>query len=431
MKRVLVIAYFFPPINNMGSQRILRFVRHLREFGWEPVVLTGRLTTGPFCDEKLLAKLPPDLDIHRVACPDLTEIWAKLTQGGSSKVPVVATKQSAPVKTQGLTTFLNRWVMIPDKCFPWIRPAAAAGERLIREKNIAAIFSTADPLTDHLVALRLTRRTGVPWVAEFRDLWLGSPYFARSHPTPIHRAIHARLERRVVAGTKAIVCLSRGIQRYFTAAYPTCTTRSIYNSFDPGEYPAASVPEPGKFSVLYAGALYSSRSPGPFLAGWARFIARRQLAPDAAEFVIVGGSSDLDLAAMTRQNGVESSVNLVGRVAHAEALRRMQAATVLLAVQSPDDDVHLPGKLFEYVGARRPILAISRPCEVTEIIADQQLGWAVEPDEVAIAAKLDEIYAAWKAKGHDGLSLHTVEQFAIRGTTGQLAGLFEEVSSAR
>ena len=103
MKRVLVIAYFFPPINNMGSQRILRFVRHLREFGWEPVVLTGKLTTGPFCDEKLLAKLPPDLDIHRIECPDLTEIWAKLTKGGRPKAPVVATKQSALAKTQWLT----------------------------------------------------------------------------------------------------------------------------------------------------------------------------------------------------------------------------------------------------------------------------------------------------------------------------------------
>ena len=426
MKKVLVIAYSFPPVTNMGSHRILRFVRHFREFGWEPVVLTGKLTTGPLCDEKLLAKLPADLDIHRIESPDLTEMWAKLTRRGQPSVPAVATNQSAPVKTQRLTTFLNRWVMIPDKSFPWIRPAAAAGERLIREKNIAAIFSTSDPLSDHLVGLRLTRRTNVPWVAEFRDLWLGSPYLARSHPTPIHRALHARMERRVVAGAKTIVCLSRGIQDYFTAAYPTCKTRSIYNCFDPEEYPPAPAPESGKFTVLYAGALYSSRSPAPFLEGWGRFMAQCRLTPDTAEFVILGGSSDLDLPAMARQYGVEQSVKLAGRVTHIEALRRMQAATVLLAVQSPEDDVHLPGKLFEYAGARRPILALSRPCETAEIITNHQLGWVVEPDASAVAAKLVEVYALWKEKGHAGLATQSAGKFSINESTRQLTALLEE-----
>ena len=430
MKKVLVIAYSFPPMSSMGSHRVLRFVRHLREFGWEPVVLTGKLTTGPLCDERLLAKLPPDLDIHRIESPDLTELWAKLTRRGQSSVPAVATNQSAPVKTQGLTTFLNRWVMIPDKSFPWIRPAAAAGERLIREKNIAAIFSTSDPLTDHLVALRLARRTGVPWVAEFRDLWLGSPYLARAHPTPIHRAIHTRLERQVVAGTKTIVCLSRGIQQYFTAAYPNCKTRSIYNCFDPEEYPPAPAPEPGRFTVLYAGALYSSRSPVPFLDGWGRFMAQQQLTPDTAEFVILGGSSDLDLAAMARQYGVEQSVKLAGRVTHVEALRRMQAATVLLAIQSPDDDVHLPGKLFEYAGARRPMLAVSRPCETAEIITNNQLGWVVEPDAAAVAAKVAEVYALWKEKGHAGLATQSADKFSIGESTRQLTNLLAEIVRA-
>ena len=284
------------------------------------------------------------MEVQRIESPDLTEMWAKLTRRGQPSIPAVATNtnQSAPAKTQRLTTFLNRWVMIPDKSFPWIRPAAAAGERLIREKNIAAIFSTSDPLTDHLVALRLAQRTGVPWVAEFRDLWLGSPYLARTHPTAIHRAIHTRMERRVVAGAKTIICLSRGIQHYFTTAYPGRKTRSIYNCFDPEEYPPAPAPEAGKFSVLYTGALYSSRSPVPFLDGWARFLAQCQLTPDTAEFTIFGGSSDLDLAGLARQYGVEQSVKLTGRVTHVETLRQMQAATVLLAIQSPEDDVHFP-----------------------------------------------------------------------------------------
>ncbi len=427
MKKVLVIAYSFPPVTNMGSHRILRFVRHLREFGWEPVVLTGKLTSGPHCDQKLLAKLPSDLSVNRIESTDLTEAWAKLTKRQRSSVATAPTNQSTPVKTQGLTTFLNRWVMIPDKSFPWIRPASVAGEKLIRDQNIQAIYSTSDPLTDHLVARRLSQRTGVPWVAEFRDLWMGSPYLARAQPTPIHRAIHARMERNVVADAKTIICLSRGIQRYFSETYPGCETRPIYNCFDPGEYPAASAPDPDRFTVLYAGALYSSRSPVPFFEGWARFLKQCEIHPGAAEFTILGGSSDLDLAGLARHHGVEKSVQLIGRVAHVEALRRMQSATALLAIQSPEDDIHLPGKLFEYAGARRPILAISRPCETAEIITGNGLGWVVEPDAAAVAAKLVEVYGLWRETGHAGLGTQSADRFSIGEAARQLKDLFEEV----
>lgn len=430
MKRVLIVSYFFPPVSNMGSHRILRFVRHLREFGWEPTVLTGKLTTGPQCDPCLLEKVPTDINVQRIESADLTELWAKLARRQKSTLSA-ARNAPAPVKTQGMTTFLNRWVMIPDKCFPWIRPAARVGERLVREKDIQAIFSTADPLSDHLVALRLARRTGLPWLAEFRDLWLGSPYFARSHPTSVHRAIHARLEQRVVAGTSTVVCLSRGIQRYFTSVYPNCRTRMLYNCFDPEEYETAPVPVADKFTVLYAGALYSSRSPEPFFDGWARFLAQYRLAPGAAEFVILGGSPDLDLAAMAKRHEIEQSVHLVGRVSHAEALRRMQGATALLAVQSPEDDVHVPGKLFEYIGARRPIFAMSRPCETAEMVVRHNLGWVAEPEAARVAERLAEVYAAWRTRGHAGLALQSVEQFGVRETTRQLVDLLEEISRHR
>ena len=221
--------------------------------------------------------------------------------------------------------------------------------------------------------------------------------------------------------------LSRGIQRYFAEAYPACQSRVIYNCFDPAEYEAP--PEPaGKFTVAYAGALYSSRSPEPFMAGFAQFVKHQQLASAAAEFVIIGGSPDLDLAEMATRHGLAEYVRLIGRVSHAEALRRMQAATLLLAVQSPEDDVHLPGKLFEYIGARRPILAVSQPCEVTEMIQNHKLGWVAPPDGAAVAAALSDAYAAWQMAGHAGLTLQAAEKFGIREATRQLAVQLDAVS---
>jgi glycosyltransferase involved in cell wall biosynthesis len=409
MKRVLIVSYFFPPVSNMGSHRMLRFVRHLREFGWEPIVLTTNFEGWALVDEHLLARVPEDIEVHRVAGVDLTGLWQKFGKRGRSE------HGTAPARSQGLTTFLNRWVMIPDKCFPWIGPAT----RFARDLKFDAIYSTSDPLSDHLVARRVSRQTGAPFVAEFRDLWLGSPYFARAHPTALHRAWHARLERQVVNNASVVVGLSRGISDYFAKTY-TKPVRTIYNCFDPEEYPTATTAA-GGFTILYAGALYSSRSPEPFLAGFAQFVKKH---PDA-RFVIVGGSSDLDLPSMIAKHQLTGHVELVGRVAHEDALRRMQSATILLAVQSPEDDVHVPGKLFEYIGARRPLLALSRPCETAELITQYRLGWVAEPEPAAVATRLDEAYQAWKS---NTMPQPAAERFSVRETTRQLAALLDEVA---
>ena len=406
MKRVLIVSYFFPPVSNMGSHRILRFVRHLREFGWEPVVLTADFKGWTQVDPRLTERVPADVEVHRVGHVDLTGLWQKL-RGGTGP------GGAAPVRAHGLTTFLNRWVMVPDKFFPWIGPAS----RLASALKFDAIYSTSDPVSGHLVARRLRK----PWVAEFRDLWLGSPYFARAHPTPVHRALHARLERKVVERASVVVGLSRGITDYFAKTYAR-PVHTVYNCFDPAEYPPPA-PAGHEFTVMYAGALYSSRSPEPFLAGFAPFAKQH---PET-RFVILGGSNDLDLPAMVARLGLIGQVELPGRVAHEEALRRMQSATVLLAVQSPEDDVHVPGKLFEYLGARRPILAVSRPCETTELITRHQLGWVAEPEPAAVLARLTEAYRLWQT---NTLPAAAAERFSVRETTRQLAAVLDEVAAA-
>ncbi len=412
MKRVLIVSYFFPPASNMGSHRMVRFVRHLRAFGWEPVVLTSTLEGWPQTDARLLEKVPTDIEMFRVGGVDLTALWQKFKGGGTP------TTAKPTTQGHGLTTFLNRWVMIPDKFFPWIAQAARVGARV---KDIAAIYSTSDPLSDHLVAQRISRRTGVPFAAEFRDLWLGNPYFARAHPTPLHRALHARLERRVVAGAAAIVGLSRGISEYFEQNYSK-PVNVIYNCFDPADYSGRVAPS-GKFSVLYAGAVYSSRSPEPFFAGFAQFVRQRGLSPEQAEIVWLGDSPDLDLRGMAERAGVTAFVQFVGRVAHAEALQQMRTASVLLTIQSPEDNIHVPGKLFEYVGAGRPILALAQPCELADLVRRHGLGWVCEAQADAVAATLEQVLST----PFTTASIE-IERFSTTGTTQVLASLLEKIA---
>jgi len=166
-------------------------------------------------------------------------LWQKFGKRGRSE------HGTAPARSQGLTTFLNRWVMIPDKCFPWIGPAT----RFARDLKFDAIYSTSDPLSDHLVARRVSQHTGAPFVAEFRDLWLGSPYFARAHPTALHSGVARPAGAAGRHKASVVVGLSRGISDYFAKTY-TKPVRTIYNCFDPEEYPTPTRPPVGSLFSL-------------------------------------------------------------------------------------------------------------------------------------------------------------------------------------
>jgi glycosyltransferase involved in cell wall biosynthesis len=432
MKRVLIVAYYFPPVRNMGSHRWLRFVRHLPDHGWEPVVLTGASPGWTEVDPGAVEKLPANVIVERVPALDLTEVWKTWSRRAAPPAPGKPAAAARPRQSRAhqLSTFLNRWVMIPDKYFPWLGPAARAGERLIRERQMDAIYSTSDPVTDHLVARRLTRRTGVPWAAEFRDLWLGSPYFARAHPTVFHRWLHARLERNVVADARVVVGLSEGIEAHFARTYPGTATRVLYNCFDPADYPPAKPPA-DKFRLMYVGALYSSRSPEPFLAGLAGFIQQRKLTPTQIEWLLLGGSPDLDVAGLAERHGLRDYVTLAGQVPHAEAMRRMQEASALVAIQSPEDDVHIPGKLFEYIGARRPILLVAQDCEVARIVRQNQLGVVAAPNAGAVTEAMAQLYAQWEAGGVTTEENPASAAFDIQTRTRQLAEILDSLARKR
>ena len=216
--------------------------------------------------------------------------------------------------------------------------------------------------------------------------------------------------------TSAVIGLSRGISRYFEEKYRK-PVHTIYNCFDPAEYPAATE-KPVGLTILYTGALYSSRSPEPFLAGFAKFASRH---PEA-RFEIAGGSSDLNLPEMVARHGLTGKVALLGRLPHGEVLQKMQTAGALLAIQSPEDDVHVPGKIFEYMGARRPIFAVSRPCETAELAA--QAGIVAAPEAGEIDAKLEELFRR-------GSAATMPEKFSVHEATRQLAAVLDEIAGKR
>ena len=233
-KRVLIIGYNVVDLD-MGGVRLRRIARLLPRHGWEPVVLT-HTRTGP-----ALAEPVGGIRLEQVAAPDLARMYARLRQLGRKSASTDSATGTEPrAKDISLTSKLNRWLMVPDKHAPWYRPALARGRELLRSEKFDVIFASLEPRTCLLLAARLSEETGVPCVAEYRDLWTGNPYYHITQPTVLHRWLHESLERKALRRTRQVSAVCRGIADYLTQKHGPVLRAPIelnYNFFDPEEYP--------------------------------------------------------------------------------------------------------------------------------------------------------------------------------------------------
>jgi glycosyltransferase involved in cell wall biosynthesis len=426
-RRVLIIGYFLVD-QNMGGVRLRRIARLLPRHGWEPVVLTHP-------PDENSPVTPPEVRSEHVAAVDLTRLYSRL-RGFGRAVPAAApggARQPA-AKPMGFTSALNRWLMVPDKQMTWHGRALERGRKLLREEKFDAIYASLDPRTNVLVAARLSRESGIPCVLEYRDLWTGNPYHHIAQPTPVHRWLHERLERRALRQASRVTAVCRGIaDRLVEQHGDVLRTKPAlnYNFFDPFEYAEpVAVPSKDCLTISYTGALYASRTPHQFFEGMRLFIDRQRLSPAQFRFRWAGaiaGVSDLD--GVIDRTGVRPYMEFMGQIPHAAAMRLMRESHAALLIQAPNDAIHIPGKLFEAMGGRVPLLALAHPCEVTEIIDRCRAGLVCPHTKESVADALEE----FQRRSRQGLAWEfdeaQVNQFSADASVARLAGLFREASA--
>lgn len=427
-RRILMVNHEFGGLL-MSGIRSRRVARGLAARGYKVTVLsvpqTGSMTT-----------IPSGIDIVTARTLDLTAWYRRINSlvRGAKK-----TEDATWYRPKiGFTTWINRWIMIPDKLVTWHPPAVRAGRRLLQSENFDLIYSTQPPRTNHLVARRLSKDFGIPCVLEFRDLWTGTPYREHQPPTLVHDRLHRALERSCLRQASGLITLSRGIAEYLMQRYdgllktpPSCH----YNFFDPAEYPAALVDSPGTgarpFVLSHVGSLYFSRTPDVLFEGIRRFISRTGLTPEQWIFRWVGAGFGLgDVDRQIREMGIEHHVRREGQVSHREALRMLQDSTFSLIIQAPNDPIHVPSKIFESLGARVPVLAISHPCELTEIMDRTQAGLVAPSDPDAVASALEHMWAHHRSGSPWRFNETAREEFHMDHAIDLLANYFDSVVRA-
>lgn len=432
--RVLIVAHEFPPIGGIGVQRPYKFATYLPDFGWEPVVLTQTARYSPTWDPSLLSGLG-DVRVWRAPDPfHLLQAWLHARQQTAAHAAarsggVSAGSQPAGGRTnrlRGALKGLQAAFFLPDNAAWWLPYAQRLGRTRLEDEPVDAIYATSPPHTSLLVAALLADAFGVPLVADFRDPWVSNLH--RGEDSGLRRRLDRSLEAFVVETAAIILTVTDSFRRDFCERYPAFADklRVIPNGYDARDlygvadrrtqtgaaHSAAGLPpaQDRRFTIYYGGILYEKRSPELFLRGLALALddglPRERL---AARFAGVFDYPGKDAhAALVRELGLSDVVHILGYVPHARHVELMKEADVLLLVgdKTPAASAYVPAKLYEYLGAGKPVLALVQPGEASRLVEECEAGFVLplsqsgpeeESDIQRTAGIITQVFRRWEA----------------------------------
>lgn len=427
-KKMLLVSYLFPPIGGGGVPRPLKMAKYLAKLGWEVHVLTVEFAYHATKDNTLLNQLPGNVHIHRAKeWNPINYVRPKNTtqsQAGTKGEQTGGRKKKIIMPLISFLKHAKNTLMIPDESILWYKAASRLGKQIVKEYDIPIMFSTSGPNTCHLVARSIKRKTGIHWIADFRDPWTQNMH--RSG-IPWREALEEKMEQSVMEESDGITTVTRGFADNFLQKYKTeiKQIKVIYNGFDPEDYQNIQADEKhdGLFVLLYTGIFYKERNPRLLLNCVKELIDEGKVDPAhirlrfAGVFDYPGYRENQDCV---NQLGLNDVVEVMGNLPHQQALTAMKNADVLMLIgdTAPGSGVYIPGKLYEYMAIGKPIFALSLEGESTQIINNYGLGEVANPlNREEIKKVFLSFYEKWKMDKSAFLHSSIIE----RGEEGDLS----------
>jgi glycosyltransferase involved in cell wall biosynthesis len=405
-RRVLVLAYLFPPLGGAGVQRTLKFVRYLEPLGWDVTVVSTKSRHYPARDPSLLEEIPASAQVMRTRALPLAN-WLSL-------VPY-------RLGLKRVSAYLN-W---PDGGIGWLPFALLTALRTARRDRPDVIYSTSTPQSGHIAALIVSRLTGIPWVADFRDEWAADAFRA-DQPRALGR-LSVHLERDLVRHARRVV-VAADYFRLQGLAQGDPRRVVIGNGVDEADLPTGTALPSDRFVLAHVGTIYGIRDPSPVLRALARLIQGGMIDGERVAVRLVGS---LWLEGFEPPPDVR--VERAGYVGHRRAVEEMCKATALL-LYVPSSSLAPSGKLFEYLASGRPILCLTRPDNLaSRLVREWNAGVVAEPhDEEAIEQALLTLWQRWEENGlpdQAEVRRKTLERYSRRKNAELLARVLDEAAS--
>jgi len=365
VRKVLLITYYFPPRPGVASLRLRGLAKYLPEFGWEPIILTAALPGEPDPRFKVVQTPYPGDVSHRFK----RRLHLQPNKGFQEQVGVpLAIRGAKRSLTSKAITFIKGIIAYPDEQKAWLPFAVDAGHELLRKEKFDAVLSSSGPATCHLIAKELKRKHKVPWVADLRDLWTQNHYYAYNN---VRKWFERRLEIKTLNEADALVTVSEPLAKDLGSLHHKTPVFAIPNGFDPDEMGTAPLTK--EFTITYTGQLYQGkRDPELLLKALHELIKDGIVNPGEAK-VRFFGPIEYWLDQEIEEYHLEEMVKQYGMVPREIALTKQRESQILLLLNWDDlrESGVYTGKLFEYLAAKRPILAIGGPKGVVSKLLDE------------------------------------------------------------
>ena len=430
-KRVLIISYYWPPTGGSGVQRWVKFAKYLPSEGWQPVIYTPLNPEAITVDESLLDEIPPQVEVIRRKIFEPYNIYRALTgaknrtaQSGEVN-PINAQKKSF---TQKVAMWIRGNMFIPDpRCF-WIGPSVRFLKEYLKEHPVDIIVSTGPPHSMHLIARKVARATGIPWVADFRDPWTKMFYFKHLALSPWAERKHARLEKMVLDDASVVVAVSPLVQDEFKAM-TTTEVDLITNGFDEDDF-AAKPQRDEYFSITHTGLFASDGNPDILWKVLAEK-CRRDSEFKKLLRIRLAGKTDKQITESIVAAGLGENLEDLGYCNHNDAvcLQKSSSLLILPLRKEPEYRATLPGKLFEYLASERPILGIGQTDgAMARIISQTQAGFVFGwEDSASISRYIDLCWERFR-NGTLKADTHDIGSFSRRSLTHRMACLLDRLT---
>ncbi len=418
MKQILIIAYYFPPSGGPGVQRVLKHIQYLPEFGWQPVVLTVENGNFPARDESLLNKIPDEVIVYRTKIIEPYSLYRILT-GKKKDTPIdvnVIKKESQRIPTkEKIAEYFRGTFFIPDARVCWLLTVKSKIKKILKKHNIEAIYSSSPPYTCSLIARGIKRKTGLPWIAGFRDPW--TEFLTTPKRWFLPSAIDKCLERSVFVEADAIECAWVGIKKDAIRKYPDLPENKFHhipNGFDSNDFPVIEIEKNttstvkisnvhkshnNKFTVTYTGSMYGRRNPASFLKAIENLIHNGKINIYDFRLRFIGrfGAEVLE---MFDKASFKNSIEIIQYIPHEESIKQLLISDALLLIvdEAKESEEIVPGKVYEYIGTRKPIIAIApENSAIAHLIAETKTGLTAHQSEIEKIGQIFlDYYNQWK-----------------------------------
>lgn len=377
MKKVLVITYYWPPSGGSGVQRWLKFTKYLPDFGWQPLVFTPENPSFEVKDESLVNDVSDEVEVINLPIWEPYGLVNKLKGKGNQQSDLIKKKKKS------LLAKMLLWIrgncFIPDPRKFWVKPAVKVLEDLIVSNEIDVIITTGPPHSMHLIGHKLKQKLDVKWVADFRDPWTQWGLFQNFNMSQLAWSKHKKLEQKVLRDADEVITVSHHYAEGLKELYQR-DVHVITNGFDEAEFESVANIKPDKFVIRHLGVVDEHRNPWPLLNAVEKLAAQNV----QINIEFVGNVNETLKAEIRERKELAGSVEFKPYVPHSEVLTLYRKSAVLLSLPMNAENAkgNIPGKIFEYLAAQRPILAIGDTSgDAARIVKETGAGIIVEESD--------------------------------------------------